>query len=321
MRSPLSVSHAAARWCVAAVPLFCASLPALAFATLAWRYSAYRSVATGLGALAAAVFLAGCALACRNRIGDRLHRVRLADDALHVEHGLGERLVPLSLVRDVRVRDVFPLELVTLRLADDAPLSFGFTHRNLLTRLRSPMLAELLAKLPDASIRERAPRLGGDAAVLPWWARCPELLAMPAAAALGVLCAASGPLAATLWPAAFAFPPWPLSLLICGVGLGTGTIAFLVLRSWRTPPDVRLWKGVLVVRRSRRGRLVERCHPLDGVAGVRYSRAIGRDRRVCLFAIELRGVLSSRALRITFPAHSSDSVLQTLRWPGAERAE
>ncbi|WP_206861354.1 hypothetical protein [Lysobacter changpingensis] len=321
MRSSLSVSNAAARWRVAAVPLYCAGVPGVALAWLAWRCAESRPMVAGFGAVAAAVLAAGLMSACRNRIGERLSRVRLDGDALHVEHGHGERHVALAQVRDVEVRDVFPLEVVTLRLADDARLGFAFAHRNALTRVRSPMLAELLRRLPDPSMRECAPRLGGDIAAMPWWARCPELVAMPLSTASGLVVAVSCHVPAMLWPGSFDAPSWWLAPLVCGAGLALGTIAFVVLRSWRTPPDVRLWKGVLVVRRTRRGRLIERCHPLGGVAGVHYSRAFGRKRRVCLFAIELRGVLSSRALRITFPAHSSQAVLRTLRWPGTEAVE
>lgn len=319
MRSPLSVSNAAARWRLAVVPLCCTGLFELTFAGLAWRYAVHRSAVTTCVALALVILVTGMALAIKKRVGGWLDRVRLDGDVLHV--GQGERRVALPQVRDVLVRDVFPLEVVTLHLDDDTRVRFAVAHCNALTRLRSPMLAGLLGRLPDASMRECAPRLGGDISAMPAWVRCPELLAMPVSAALGLAVAASCHVTAMLWPSLIDAPSWWLAPIACGAGLALGTIAFLVLRSWRTPPDVRLWKGMLVVRRTWRGRLIERCHPLDGVKGVRYSRAFGRKRRVCLFAIELRGVLSSRALRITFPAQSSQAVLCRLRWPGTEAVE
>ncbi|WP_281779533.1 hypothetical protein [Lysobacter auxotrophicus] len=306
---------------MAAVPLSCAGAIALALACFGWRHAAHRPVAAGAVALAVAVFAGGIVSALRNRIGVRLERVRIEAEALRIGSGQGERAIELVQVRDVQVRDVFPLEVVTLRLADDARCSFAFAHRNAFTRLRSPMLAELLARLPDTSVRERAPRLGGEVSTLPWWARCPELMAIPLATVLAIGSVVSCYLIALAWPAAFDAPPWWVAIAACCAGAIVGTMVFLAIRSSRTPPDVRLWKGVLLVRCKRRGRWVERCHPLDGVAGVRYSRALGRTRRVCLFAIELRGVLSSRALRITFPAQSSQAVLRTLRWPGTEAVE
>lgn len=321
MRSSLSVSHAVARWYVAAIAVSCAMPIALALASLATRYAAHRVVAASFAALAIVMFVAGLVWAFRHRIGFRLERVRLDAEMLRVENAHGERGIAFAQIRDLQVRDVFPLEVVTLRLADDSRLGFAFAHRNALTRLRSPTLAELIARLPDASVRERAPRLGGEVSVLPWWARCPELLAIPTATAVGVACAALCYVFAFAWPSAFDIPPWWGATSICISGVLVGTMVYLAIRTFRTPPDVRLWKGVLLVRCTRRGRLVERCHPLDGVAGVRYSQAFGRRRRVCLFAIELRGVLSSRALRITFPAQSSQAVLRTLRWPGAEAVE
>ena len=101
MRSSLSVSNAAARWRVAAVPLYCAGVPGVALAWLAWRCAESRPMVAGFGAVAAAVLAAGLMSACRNRIGERLSRVRLDGDALHVEHGHGERHVALAQVRDV----------------------------------------------------------------------------------------------------------------------------------------------------------------------------------------------------------------------------
>jgi len=321
MRSPLSLSDAAARRRLAAVPLCFTGLIVVALAFVAWRHSAHSTVVGCLCALIVAVFAVGLTMAFRNRIGDPLSRVRFDGDALRVEHGADPAGVPLAIVRDVHVRDLFPLEVVSLRLADGSRIAFAFAHRNALTRLRSPSLAHLLARLPDASLRERAPRLGGDIARLPWWARCPELLAIPLGAIIGVAIAALSFVPTMLWPAVFDAPRWWVALLVCGAGVAGGAMVFLAIRTWRTPPDVRLWKGVLLVRCRRNGRLIERCHPLDGVAGVRYSRAFGRHRRVCLFAIELRGVLATRALRITFPAQSSQAVLRTLRWPGSEANE
>jgi len=320
MHSPLSVSNASARWRLAALPL-CFVLPVgAAFAGIAWRYSGHHSLALGFGALALATVIIGSAWAFRNRIGGRLSRVRLDGDVLHLEPG--QREIALSDISDLFVRDMFPLEVVMLRLSDGSRLAFAFSHRNALTRLRSPMLVDLLARMPDVSIRERAPRLGGDVAALPWWARCPELLAIPLGGMCGVAIATLCVLPMLIWPTVFDAPPWALSLIYgAGAGVVAGAMTFLAIRSWCTPPDVRLWKGVLLVRCKRNGRLVERCHPLDGVAEVRYSRAFGRRRRVCLFAIELRGVLATRARRITFPAQSSQAVLRTLRWPGAEAIE
>ena len=314
MRPALSLSNASARWRLAALPLGFAGLVALGFACLAWRYPGQRSLMHGCVALALAVFALGAVLGFRKRIGIRLSRVRLDGDVLQVEPG--QRAIALADVRDVHVRDVFPLELVALRLDDGSRIAFGYAHRNALTRLRSPMLTQLLARLPDASVPERAPRLGGDLATMPWWARCPELLAIPLCMAAGIAIALLCMVPAFAWPATFYMPPWWGVSAICGAGVATGAMVFLAIRTWRSPPDVRLWKGVLLVRCKRRGRLIERCHPLDGVAGVRYSRALGRRRRVCLFALELRGVLSTRALRITFPVQSSQGVLRTLRWPG-----
>jgi len=313
MRPPLSVSNASARWALAALPLAFTGLMVGAVAGVAWRYSGHRSILAGLGAFALLVFVAGVMRAFRNRIGIRLSRVRLGGDVLQVEPG--QREIALVDIRDVHVRDAFPFELVALRLDDGSRIAFAYAHRNALTRLRSPMLAQLLARLPDASVPERAPRLGGELSTMPWWARCPELLAIPLCTAAGAAIAALCFVLALLWPSVFAMPPWWVVVPICAVGVVAGTMTFLALRTWRSPPDVRLWKGVLLVRCKRRGRLVERCHPLDGVAGVRYSRAVGRRRRVCLFALELRGVLSTRALRITFPVQSSQAVMQALRWP------
>jgi len=326
MRSPLSVSDAAARWRLAAVPLCITGLIALSLACVAWRFSAHRAIAACFGALALAVLVSGLTSAFRIRTGDKLRRVRLDGDVLHVEHGATSAgsavaCIPLTQIRDVHVRDLFPLEVVTLRLADSSRIAFAFAHRNALTRLRSPALTELLARLPDASMRERAPRLGGDIASLPWWARCPDLLAIPLCAAAGVTIAALCFVPAMLWPTVFDSPPWWVAMLVCVAGIPVGATTFLAVRTWRTPPDVRLWKGVLLVRCRRNGRLIERCHPLDGIAGVRYSRAFGRRRRVCLFAIDLRGVLGTRALRITFAAQSSKTVLRALRWPGSEASE
>ena len=315
MRPPLSVSNASARWRLAALPLAFASLVALGFACLAWRYSGHRSMLLGMGACGLAVFIAGSAFAFRDRLGARLVRVRLDDDGLRVEQGGRSTRIDLAQVRDVRIRDAFPLEAITLRLADGSRLALAFAHRNALTRLRSPMLAQLLERLPDASVPARAPRLGGDIGMLPWWARCPELMAIPLFAVAGIVIALSCFTMAMLWPAVFDMPPWWIAVSTCGGGMLIGAMTFLAIRIRRSPPDVRLWKGVLLVRCKRRGRFIERCHPLDGVAGVRYSRALGRRRRVCLFAIELRGVLSTRALRITFPAQSSQAVLGALRWP------
>lgn len=105
MRSPLSVSSAAARWRLAALPLCCTCLVVLAFAGLAWRYSPHRSMAVGFAAAGLVAFVMGLVWAFRRRIDVRLSRVQVEGDELHVDGG---GAIVFADLQDVYVRDVFP---------------------------------------------------------------------------------------------------------------------------------------------------------------------------------------------------------------------
>jgi len=243
------------------------------------------------------------------RLKQDLPEVRDAGDALRVIEGERSFDLPLSDVTAIRVRDVFPLELITLEDRHGKRTTFAVAHVNAITRLPSPVIQMLRSRAPRAFDGADEGRLSGPVEAYPWWARFPEMLVALPLPVLGVF------ITYKAGSSGVVNPPPPVWFLLA-MPLATmvlGALVYLMARALRSPIEVHLRGTSLIVRESLFGHSRERCIPMSDVVEIRQSGPWGCRDPVMMFIVHMRGAARHPIRFITRQPANAIALLEQAR--------
>lgn len=315
---PLSVCSRTARLLAISVPVMSGFILGALLIFSAWQAAREEpGVAWVLMSIALLAVGMGTSFAYLRRIKQDLAEVRDAGEALQVIQSDRCFVLPLSDIIAISVRDAFPLELITIEDAHGEKTTFAVAHRNAITRLPSPVVEMLWRRVPRAFDAANEGRLSGPVEQLPWWARFTEILIALPFPLLGVFITSAAYMAARSGHIDPPPPSWfgPTMLAMTTM---VGALAYLVLRTARSPNEVYLRGAALIIRETHLGYLRERCIQLSEVADVSQSGPWGRSKPIMLFTVHLRDQRLPRVARrpitfITRRPENAIALLQTVR--------